>query len=271
MGILNATPDSFSGDGLGTDHDALLDRARRQLAAGAAILDVGGESTRPGAESVGLATELARAIPLIEALQLHAVGGVAVPISIDTSRAAVAKAALLAGAVIVNDVSGFADPELPRVAAEHGAWLVAMHNGWTRKDQGAGDVVQRVSAALAALIADAVRAGVASDRVIVDPGIGFGKTTAESLMLVGRLGELRARFPRNRLLVGPSRKRFIGETLGLDVGERLEGTLAIVSLAVAAGADIVRVHDVGAAVRAARMATAVVAEIGSTRGVARDT
>lgn len=247
----------------------MLERARRQVAAGAAILDVGGESTRPGAEPVGLATELARAIPLIGALR--AVGGVTVPISIDTSRAAVARAALLAGAVIVNDVSGFADPELPRVAAEHGAWLVVMHNGWTRMDQGSGDVVERVSAALAALVADAMRAGVPPDRVIVDPGIGFGKTTAESLMLVRRLGELRARFPRNRLLVGPSRKRFIGETLGLDVGERLEGTLAIVSLAVAAGADIVRVHDVAAAVRAARMASAVMTDTGSTRRMVRDT
>jgi dihydropteroate synthase len=265
MGILNATPDSFSGDGLGTDHGALLERARRQLADGAAILDVGGESTRPGAESVGPATELARAIPLVEALRV-----VTIPISIDTSRAVVAEAALRAGAVIVNDVSGFADPELPRVAAEYGAWLVAMHNGWTRKDQGAGDVVERVSAVLAALVADAMRAGVAPDRVIVDPGIGFGKTTAESLTLVRRLGELRARFPRNRLLVGPSRKRFIGETLGLDVGERLEGTLAIVSLAVAAGADIVRVHDVAAAVRAARMASAVVTDAGSTRRIVRD-
>ena len=239
--------------------------AHRQLAEGAAILDIGGESTRPGAVPVGIPAELARAIPLVEALH-----GITVPISIDTSHAAVAEAALRAGAVIVNDVSGLADPELPRVAAMHGAWLVVTHNGWTRKDEGTGDVVERVSTVLAELVADAIRAGVALDRVIVDPGIGFGKTTAESLTLVRRLGELRARFPRNRLLVGPSRKRFIGETLGLDVGERLEGTLAIVSLAVAAGADIVRVHDVAAAVRAARMASAVVTDAGSTRRIVRD-
>ena len=241
---------------MGTDRDALVALAHRQLAEGAAILDIGGESTRPGAVPGGLAAELARAIPLLEALH-----GVRVPISIDTSHAAVAEAALRAGAVIVNDVSGLADPELPRVAAAHGAWLVVMHNGWTRKDEGTGDVVRRVGAVLAELVADAVRAGVAPDRVIVDPGLGFGKTIAESLTLVRRLGELRARFPRNRLLVGPSRKRFIGATLGLDVGERLEGTLAIVSLAVAAGADVVRVHDVGPAVRAARMARAVMAQI----------
>ena len=255
MGILNATPDSFSGDGLGTDHRALLARARGQLAEGAAILDVGGESTRPGAGSVALATELARAIPVVEVLR-----GMAIPISIDTCHAAVADAALRAGAVIVNDVSGLADPELARVAAEHGAWLVVTHNGWIRKDEGAGDVVRRVGAVLAELVADAVRGGVDAERVIVDPGLGFGKSVTESLTLVRRLGELRARFPRNRLLVGPSRKRFIGETLGLDIGDRLEGTLAIVSLAIAAGADVVRVHDVGPAVRAARMARAVVVQ-----------
>ena len=260
MGILNATPDSFSGDGLGTDRDALVALAHRQLAEGAAILDIGGESTRPGAVPVGIPAELARAIPLVEALHR-----VRIPISIDTSHAAVAEAALRAGAVIVNDVSGLADPELPRVAAMHGAWLVVTHNGWTRKDEGTGDVVERVSTVLAELVADAIRAGVALDRVIVDPGIGFGKTTAESLTLVRRLGELRERFPRNRLLVGPSRKRFIGEILGLDLGHRLEGTLAITALAVAAGADVVRVHDVGPAVRAARMARAVVAETGSVQ------
>lgn len=184
----------------------------------------------------------------------------AIPISIDTCHAAVADAALRAGAVIVNDVSGLADPELARVAAEHGAWLVVTHNGWIRKDEGAGDVVRRVGAVLAELVADAVRGGVDAERVIVDPGLGFGKSVTESLTLVRRLGELRARFPRNRLLVGPSRKRFIGETLGLDIGDRLEGTLAIVSLAIAAGADVVRVHDVGPAVRAARMARAVVVQ-----------
>jgi dihydropteroate synthase len=252
MGILNATPDSFSGDGVGTDADALVARAHQQIADGAAILDVGGESTRPGAVPVGLTEELARALPVIRALR-----GVATPLSIDTSHAAVAEAALQAGVAIVNDVSGLADPELARVTAAHGAWLVVMHNGWVRGDAGRGDVVERVGAALEELVDSAVRAGVAAERVMVDPGLGFGKTVAESLALVRRLGELRARFPANRLLVGPSRKRFIGEALGLEVNERLEGTLAVVALIVAAGADIVRVHDVRPAVRAARMARAV--------------
>jgi dihydropteroate synthase len=254
MGILNATPDSFSGDGLGADVAALVERARRQVADGAAIIDVGGESTRPGSVPVGVAEELARAIPVVEALRAFAV-----PISIDTSHAAVADAALRAGASILNDVSGLADPDLPRVAALHDASIVVMHNGWVRGDEGQGDIVERVAAVLEDLVAAAVRAGVPAERVMVDPGIGFGKTAAENLALIRRLGELRSRFARNPLLVGPSRKRFIGEVLGLEVDQRLEGSLAIVSLAVAAGADIVRVHDVREAVRAARMARAVVA------------
>ena len=252
MGILNATPDSFSGDGLGTDVDALVERARGQVADGAAILDVGGESTRPGSTPVGVEEELARAIPVVEALR-----GLRIPISIDTSHVAVAETALRAGASILNDVSGFADPDLPNVAAEHHAAIVVMHNGWVRRDEGQGDVVDRVAAVLDELVAVALRAGVRADQIIVDPGIGFGKTAAESLTLIRRLGELRSRFAQHRLLVGPSRKRFIGEALGLEVNERLEGTLAIVALAVAAGADIVRVHDVRGAVRAARMARAI--------------
>ena len=234
---------------------ALVARAHQQVADGAAIVDIGGESTRPGATPVAIDVELARAIPLVAALR-----GLAVPLSIDTRHAAVATAALRAGASIVNDVSGLADAELPRAAEAFGAWLVVMHNGWARSDEGQGDVVQRVGDALAELVADAVRAGVPADRVIVDPGLGFGKTVAESLTLVRRLGELRARFERHVLLVGPSRKRFIGDTLGLGVADRLEGTLAIVALAVAAGADIVRVHDVGPALRVARIALAVRAQ-----------
>ncbi len=254
MGILNATPDSFSGDGLGTDLEALVARARQQLADGAAILDVGGESTRPGAIPVEVDLELVRALPLVAALR----GAAAV--SIDTSHAVVAEAALRAGASIVNDVSGLTDQELAGVAAAHGAWLVVTHNGWTLRDEGAGDVVERVAVALERLVARAVRAGVPIGRVIVDPGLGFGKTPAESLALVRRIGELRARFPEQLLLVGPSRKRFIGEALGLEVGERLEGTLAVTALMVAAGADIVRVHDVRPAARAARMARATMGQ-----------
>lgn len=252
MGILNATPDSFAGDGLGNDVAALVERARRQVSDGAAILDVGGESTRPGATPVGVEEELERTIPVIEALR-----GLGLPISIDTSKAVVAEAALRAGASVVNDVSGSVEWDLARVAADHDASLVVMHNGWSRGDRGQGDVVVRVGAVLEELIAAAVRAGVPADRVIVDPGIGFGKAVAESLALIRRLGELRSRFPRQRLIVGPSRKGFIGAVLGLEASERLEGTLAVVALAVASGADIVRVHDVRESVRVARMVRAV--------------
>jgi len=252
MGILNVTPDSFSGDGVGSDRAALVELARRHVAAGAAILDVGGESTRPGAVPVGLAEELARVLPAIEALA----GGVT-PISVDTSRAAVAEAALRAGARIVNDVSALADRDLARVVAAHRAWLVVMHNGWILRDEGLGDVVRRVGDALERLINEALAASLPLGRIIVDPGLGFGKRPEENLDLLRRLPELRARFPLQPLLVGPSRKRFIGHVLECDVGDRLEGTLACVAIAVAAGADIVRVHDVLPAVRVARMARAI--------------
>lgn len=253
MGILNATPDSFSGDGLLREPAALRARAEAQVRDGAAILDVGGESTRPGAIPVGLDEELARALPVVRAVR-----DLGLPVSIDTSHAAVAEAALDLGATIVNDVSGLADPTLALIAAEHAAWLVVMHNGWRLGDEGRGDVVLRVGDALAALVDRAVAAGVPAERVIVDPGLGFGKSAAESLTLVRRLGELRARFAGQPLLVGPSRKRFIAAALGgAEMDDRLEGTLAVVALAVAAGADLIRVHDVRPAVRAARAARAV--------------
>lgn len=252
MGIVNVTPDSFSGDGVGRDLAALRELARRHIAVGAAILDVGGESTRPGAVPVSLAEELARVLPAIVAL-----AGGDTPISVDTSRAAVAEAALGAGARIVNDVSALADRDLARVAAAHQAWLVVTHNGWTLRDEGADDIVRRVGDALERLTAEAVAAGLPVERVIVDPGLGFGKRPEETLELLRRLPELRARFPHQPLLVGPSRKRFISHVLGLEVGDRLDGTLACVALAVAAGADIVRVHDVLPAVRVARMARAI--------------
>jgi len=261
MGIVNVTPDSFSGDGIGGDPAALRELARRHIAAGAAILDVGGESTRPGAVPVGLAEELARVLPVIAAL-----AGGDTPISVDTSRAAVAEAALRAGARIVNDVSALADRDLARVAAAHRAWLVVTHNGWTLRDEGSDDIARRVGDALERLTAEAIAAGLPAERVIVDPGLGFGKRPEENLELLRRLPELRARFPRQPLLVGPSRKRFIGQVLGLDVGDRLEGTLACVALAVAAGADIVRVHDVLPAVRVARMARAIAGPTASQDG-----
>jgi len=252
MGIINVTPDSFSGDGVYDDDIAAVARARAMRADGAAILDIGGESTRPGATPVTATEQLRRILPVIAAISGD--GG---PLSVDTGSAAVADAALRAGAKIVNDVTSLADRELAGVAAAHGAWLAVTHNGWQLRDEGRGQVVHRVAAALDRLLDAAVRAGVPAGRVIVDPGLGFGKEPSESLELLRRLPELRERFPAQLLLVGPSRKRFIGHVLGPDVGARLEGTLACVALATAAGADVVRVHDVREAVRVATMASAV--------------
>lgn len=248
MGILNATPDSFSGDGLAGDAGAILARARQQLAEGAAILDLGGESTRPGASPVAEDAELARVIPALERLASE----IDVPLSIDTSKPAVAEAALRAGARIVNDVSGLRDSSLAEVAARHGAWLVAMDNGWTRPGQASdGDIVDIVCGELRRLVAVAERAGVSRERIVVDPGLGFGKSAQESLALLAATGEIRKRLAPHLLLCGPSRKRFTGAVPGLEPHERLEPTLAAVGLAAYLGADIIRVHDVRAAARAA--------------------
>jgi dihydropteroate synthase len=258
MGVLNATPDSFSGDGLAGDLDALLARAQAQVDAGAEILDVGGESTRPGATPVPAEEERRRVLPVIERLAPR----VAVPVSIDTSKPAIADEALSAGATILNDVSGLRDGELAAVAARHGAWLVLTHNGWTTPlGRGAGQqpeaVLEEVVEHLLTLVRRAVEAGVNEHRLIVDPGLGFGKTPWESLELLKRAGELHERLAPYPLLIGASRKSFIGRALGLPVTERLEGSLACAALAAFAGAEIIRVHDVRPSVRAARMAWAV--------------
>lgn len=268
MGIVNCTPDSFSGDGL-LDARAAVERGLRHVDEGADLLDVGGESTRPGAAPVSADEQLRRVLPVIEALAAR----VGVPISVDTSKAAVAAAALAAGATIVNDVWALArDPELGALAARRGAGVVLMHNRPAAPTTGAlgghyadvayagADVVEAVGVALEERVAHAVGAGIPRHRLIVDPGIGFGKTPAQNLVLLRRLGELKQR-PGLRdlpLLLGTSRKSVVGLTLGLPVEERLEGTLATLALAVAQGADIVRVHDVRAAVRCCRMADAIV-------------
>ncbi|MCL6649038.1 MAG: dihydropteroate synthase [Chloroflexi bacterium] len=263
MGVLNATPDSFSGDGL-LAVEALVARGEEQVRTGAAILDLGGESTRPGAQPVPAAEELARVLPPLR----HLVTRVRVPLSIDTQKPVVADQALAAGACVLNDVSGLRDPELAAVAARHAAWLVLTHNRWTAcpaQDRlggyyptaGTGDVVEEVVAGLTHLAEQAIRAGVPEQRLIADPGLGFGKSPAESLELLRRLEELRRRLAPLPLLVGPSRKSFVGRALGLPVNERLEGTLACVALAAFAGAAIIRVHDVLPAVRAARMGWAL--------------
>lgn len=269
MGIINATPDSFSGDGL-LKGDARIEAALRQgeamVAAGAHILDVGGESTRPGGSPVDLDEELERAVPIVAALRER----VQVPISIDTYKAEVARRALAAGATIVNDVWGLRmDPEMGAVVAASGAYVVLMHNRSRPRDavQEArlggryvgvdyADLISDVRRELLESVALARAAGIADDRIILDPGIGFGKTVEQNLELVARFDAFRdLGFP---VLAGPSRKSFIGYTLDLPADQRAEGTAAVVALCIDRGADIVRVHDVGLISRVARMTDAVV-------------
>ena len=250
MAIINATPDSFSGDGLLSDPQRAAEYAAAAERSGAALLDIGAESTRPGHESISASTELDRLLPILHAVR-HAS---ALPISVDTSKAAVAEAALSAGATIVNDVCGLqADPDMPAVIARAQATAVVMHD---RPPDPMDDLVHSVQRELHRRLERAVAAGVSADRLIIDPGFGFGKDWRQNLELLRRLSELRTL--GRPILVGFSRKSTIGRVLGLPVDDRLEGTLAVTALAAAAGADIVRVHDVEANVRAARMADAVV-------------
>lgn len=270
MGIMNATPDSFSGDGLLKREDAViqaLQQAENFLANGADILDVGGESTRPGADTVSEAQELERVLPVIAALRKEFPQ---VVISVDTYKAEVARQALDLGADWVNDIWGFrADPELAGVTAAHHAPVVLMHN---RLKPGSAEVQTRLGGHVVGveyddLIADickellfsvglAHEAGIPDEHIILDPGIGFGKTVEQNLELLDRMDEIKALgYP---LLVGPSRKSFIGYTLDLPPEERVEGTAAAVALSIDRGADIVRVHDVAVMSQVARMTDAVV-------------
>ncbi len=254
MGILNVTPDSFSDGGAHDQFERAIAHAERLLAEGADILDIGGETTRPGSEGVSLELELARVLPVVRHLAAHTDA----VLSIDTSKPEVAEAALAAGAHLINDVTGLGSPEMLRVLEQAGAPAVAMHMQGTpatmQVDPRYDDVVREVRAALAQALETARAAGVA--RVMVDPGIGFGKTQEHNLELMRHLAEFRALGAP--LLVGTSRKGFIGKILDLPVDERVEGTMATVSLAVAQGADVVRVHDVKEAVRTVRVADAVV-------------
>ena len=268
MGILNVTPDSFSGDGLAPDGRAVpeivaaaLDQARRFVAAGAEILDVGAESTRPrnaygDHPAVDAATEEAVAVPVVRALTAEL--GDRALVSIDTSKGSVARAALDAGATIVNDVwAARHDPGTADAAAAAGAHLVVMHN--QEGNDYPDGLFETVVAWLRESVEAAVVRGVGRDRLIVDPGIGFGKGTAHNLELLHRLAELKATLGGIPLLVGTSRKRFIGELLdGVPPEGRIEGTAATVALAIAAGADVVRVHDVETMARVRRIADAVV-------------
>jgi dihydropteroate synthase len=268
MGIVNLTSDSFSGDGLAVDApdvEALVDAALRQarvfVEAGADIVDVGAESSRPPRAygdhpPIDAETEAARAVPVVRAL-VAGVGSRAL-VSIDTSKGSVARAAVEAGAAIVNDVWGARrDPGTAEAAAASGAHLVVMHN--QEEIDYPDGVFEAVVAWLREAVAAAEARGVPRDRIVVDPGIGFGKGTAENLELLHRLNELKAALNGLPLLIGTSRKRFLGELLGgAEPDDRLEGTAATVALAIAGGADVVRVHDVAAMVRVARVADAVV-------------
>lgn len=256
MGVLNVTPDSFFDGGRFLEPDAAVERALRLGEEGADLLDVGGESTRPGARAVPAGEELRRVLPVLERL---AARGFPVPISIDTGKAQVARAAVAAGAALVNDVGGLADPEMARAVADGGVAAVLMHRRGTPADMQSlasyRDLLAEVKAELAAALGRAVAAGVPPERTILDPGIGFAKTADQSLRLLARLPDLREL--GRPLLVGPSRKSFIGHVTGAPAAERLPGTLAAVAAAVLGGATFVRVHDVAAARQAARVAAAI--------------
>lgn len=249
MGIINATPDSFSGDGVYHDIAAACARALAFADSGADIIDIGGESTRPGHQPVNEAEELQRVMPVVTAIR----AAVDIPISIDTFKPAVAKAAFAAGADMVNCVWG-AVPGIVSAAASAAAPLVIMHNRTTAEYP--TDCVAEVIESLERSAQTAIDGGVAAERIIVDPGIGFGKAAEHNVEILHRLGELVDRLPYP-LLVGTSRKSFIGKITGLGVDERMAPTAASVALAVAAGADIVRVHDVRDMVAAVRVAEAI--------------
>ncbi len=257
MGTLNVTPDSFSDGGRWATVDEAVERAVAMAAEGADVIDVGGESTRPGSAPVDPDEETRRVVPVIERL---VAAGTTVPISVDTRKGTVAEAALRAGASIVNDVSGGADPALLQAARESGAGLVLMHMRGTPATMQAlaayDDVVAEVRDELSARYRAAMAAGIAPASIALDPGIGFAKTAGQNLVLLRRIGELRSAFDRP-LLVGPSRKTFVGRILGAEVDDRLEGTLATVAWLVARGVQIVRVHDVRAVVRVCRMVEAI--------------
>ena len=279
MGILNITPDSFSGDGLITGGDGndlvkeeklIVDRVLKQaggfISAGVDILDVGGESTRPGSTPISVERELSRILPVIEAL----VKEFDVPISVDTYKHEVAQASFEAGAHMVNDVWGLhADPEMAEIVAQYGAPIILMHN---RSSWAHAEVVERLGGRYVGvpyedLLGDIKRelmdsvdlarsAGIPEERIILDPGIGFGKTVEQNLELIDRITDIRVLgFP---ILLGPSRKSFIGYTLDLPPGQRVEGTAAAVAVGIVRGADIIRVHDVEFMQRVAQLTDAIV-------------
>ena len=256
MGILNVTPDSFSDGGRFLRLDDAVRRAEEMVAEGADLIDVGGESSRPGSDPVPLDEELDRVIPVVEALAKR----IPAPISVDTYKAEVARRALDAGAALVNDISAMRfDPRMKELIAERGVPVILMHMLGTPRDMQISpsyqDVIKEISAFLRDRIAEAVSAGIARTQIVVDPGIGFGKRVADNLEIVRRLDAFHAL--GCPILLGPSRKSFIGKALDLPSEERLEGTAAVVALSVLRGAHLIRVHDVRQMVRVVRMVEAI--------------
>ena len=255
MGIVNNTPDSFSGDGLGGNVDLAVERGRAMFSEGADIVDVGGESTRPGAEPVPLDLEVARVVPVVERLSSFRPGRV----SIDTMKPRVADAALFAGASLVNDVSGLRNGDMIQVVAEHDSAVIIMHMLGEPRDMQTRprykDVVVDIKTYLADRIAAAEDGGVNTKKIMVDPGIGFGKTLEHNLEILARLGEFKSL--GKPIVIGVSRKSFIGKLTGRPADQRLGGSVAAAVLAVRNGADIVRVHDVRETVDAMRTSGAI--------------
>jgi dihydropteroate synthase len=264
MGILNVTPDSFSDGGQFVSVDAALARAEQMIAEGADIIDVGGESTRPGGEAVSIEEEIGRVVPVIEALARRS----DVPISVDTTKSEVARAALDAGAAIVNDISALRfDFYIADAVARAGAGLVLMHSRGTpatmHRLPPVADIMHEVTHSLRASINMAERRGVKRESIVIDPGIGFGKSQEQNLELLAKLDQLIAALPDYPLLIGTSRKSFIGRILAGESGtpapveDRLHGTMATITSAVLNGAHIVRVHDVKATAETIRVAESI--------------
>ena len=256
MGVLNITPDSFYDGGRYSDRSRAEGQALRMVEEGAEILDIGGESTRPGSAAVSPEEEIQRVVPLIESLA----GKISIPISIDTYKAKVARASLAAGAEMVNDISGLTfDPELVSVVAESGVPVVLMHTlgrpQVMQENPVYRNLIAEIKEFLAGAIQKAERNGVRPENIIIDPGIGFGKTVEHNLEIINRLADFQDL--SKPVMVGPSRKSFIGKILDEPAGERLEGTLAAVAIAAWNGADIIRVHDVRETRKVVRMVTAI--------------
>lgn len=253
MGVLNVTPDSFSDGDLFLDPGRAVTHAKQMIEDGADIIDIGGESSRPGAEPVSEEEEMRRILPVVERLLEE----VEVPLSIDTYKPRVAEKCLKRGAHIINDITGLRNGNMVRVIAKYGVPVIIMHMRGTPRDMQINpayeDVVKEIKDFLHAGIAEGRRAGISD--IIIDPGIGFGKSVAHNLQILRRLNEFTAL--DCPLMVGPSRKSFIGALAGTPVNERIEGTLAAVAIAILKGADIVRVHDVKECVKAARIADAI--------------